>query len=124
MTDGTIAEMTFDAFKDMTLNIKAISRTGFRDGGSGSRKLCQRLQLQMKRSSAATNANAIAEVRYRDDLGAFGSPVNYPLGGDYAPTLNKYALGMYRERQYELAFQNNTEFVLTGARELLELGDS
>lgn len=124
LADGTIAEMTFDAFKDMTYDIKAISRTGFRDGGTGNRKLCQRLQITMKRSAAPANDNATAEIRYRNDLGAFGSPVNFPLGGDYVPTLNKYALGMYRDRQYELAFQNNAEFVLTGARELLETGDS
>lgn len=124
LADGTIAEMTFDAFKDMTYDIKAISRTGFMDVGIGNRKLCQRLQVQMKRSAAPANDNAIAEIRYRDDLGAFGVPVNFPLGSDYAPTLNKYAIGMFRERQWELAFQNNAECVLTGARVLLEPGDS
>lgn len=125
LADGTIAEMTFDAYKDMNLSIKAISRTGFRDCGSGKRKLCQRLQMQMKRGPAQDGtAEPTAEVRYRNDLGAFGLPVNYPLGDDYAPTVNKYGLGMYRERQYELAFENNSAFVLTGAREIIETGDS
>jgi hypothetical protein len=125
LADGTIAEMTFDAYKDMTLNIKAISRTGFVDAGTGARKLCQRLQLQMKRGPANDNGvTPTAEVRYRNDLGAFGLPVEYPLGDDYEPTINKYGLGMYRQRQYELAYENNNEFVLTGARETLELGDS
>lgn len=125
MSDGTIVEMTFSAFTDMALPIKAISRTGFRDAGSGSRKLCQRLQLQMIRNPFADDgATPIAEVRYRSDLGTFGSPVNYPLGPDYAPTVTKYGVGMYRERQYELAFENNAAFVLTGAREQLVMGDS
>lgn len=124
LADGTIAEMTLDAYRDMSYDIKAISRTGFRDAGNGNRKLCQRLQLQMKRASTGASSSPIAEVRYRNDLGAFGLPVNFPLGNDYAPTINKYGLGMYRERQYELVFQNNTEFVLTGARETLEQGDT
>lgn len=124
MADGTIVEMTFDAYQDMDLSIKAISRTGFHDNGTGNRKICARLQLQMRRSAAPANDNAIAEVRYRNDLGAFGLPVNYPLGGDYSPTVTKYALGMYRERQYELTFQNNIACVLTAAREKIETGDS
>lgn len=124
LADGTIAEMSLDAYQDMTLPIKAVSRTGFRDAGVGNRKLCQRLQMQMKRSNTGTGSPAIAEVRYRNDLGAFGLPVNYPLGDDYVPTLSKYGLGMYRERQYELTFENNAAFVLTAAREQVILSDT
>lgn len=125
LPDGTIVEMTFEAHSDMAMPIKAISRTGFSDGGTGMRKLCTRFQMQMKRGPANDNGvTPVAEVRYRNDLGAFGSPVNYPLGPDYAPTISKYGLGMYRQRQYELAFENNAEYVLTSARVLLETGDS
>lgn len=126
LADGSIGEMTTDAYSDMGETIKAISRTGFRDGGTGVRKLCQRVQLTMKRGATLSGATApIAELRYRDDLGAFNTIASYSLGAaDYTPTIDKWSLGMYRDRQYELAFENNAEFVLTGARETVELGDT
>lgn len=121
MADGTIAEMTFDAYLDINASIKAISRTGF--SGQGDRSLCQRVSMTLKRGNASSPSPTV-ELRYRDDLGTFRSAVNYPLGTDYVPTLQKWALGMFRDRQWELAFENNAEFVLTRAVARLEKADS
>lgn len=124
--DGRIAEMTFDTQGDMDANIKGISRTGFGDDGTALRKLCQRVDLTMKRGATLPGVTApTVELRYRNDLGAFSPAVNYSLGAaEYTPTIQKWALGMYRDRQWELAFENNAEFVLTGARAQIEMGDS
>lgn len=126
LDSGEIVEMTFDAYQDMTLNLRGVSRTGFRDMGTGARKLCQRLQLVMKRGATAPGSVAPkAEVRYRDDLGGFQDAVSYSLGAaEYPPTIEKWGLGMYRDRQYELTFENNAEFVLAAAREFVEVADS
>ncbi len=126
LQDGRIAEMTFDAQQDMTAGIKGISRTGFMDNGTVVRKLCQRVDLTMKRGATIIgNVPPTVELRYRDDLGSFNTAVNYSLGAaEYAPTIQKWSLGMYRDRQWELAFQNNAEFVLTAAKATVERGDS
>lgn len=126
LATGEIVEMSFGAYADMGLGIKAVSRTGFSNAGSGRRKLAQRVQVQLKRGETLPGYVApTMELRYRDDLGAFQSAVNYSLGAaDYAPTIVQYGLGMYRERQYEVIFQNNAEFVLTEVRETSEMGDS
>lgn len=123
---GEVAEMTFDAYRDMDRNLRGISRTGFLDNGVGVRKLCQRVQLQLKRGATLPGAVApTVELRYRDDLGGFTPAISYSLGvADYAPTRDKWALGMYRDRQWELAFENNAEMVLTSARGTVEMGDS
>lgn len=124
MADGSIVEMTFDAHMDMSNSIKGISRTGFR--GDGMNALCQRVQLQMRRGATLPTVTApTVELRYRDDLGTFQPAVNYPLGSaDYTTTVEAWSLGMYRDRQYELAFENNAEFILTRAVERLEKVDT
>lgn len=124
LSTGEIVEMTFDAYQDNGLNIRGISRTGFGDGGVGVRKLSQRVQLQLKRTGALAATDGSVELRYRDDLGAFRTATAFPVGGDYAPSIIKYGLGMYRERQWEIVFENNAALVLAGARETIELGDS
>lgn len=121
LADGTIVEMSFEAFQDVTASIKAISRTGF--SGDGDRSLCQRVSMTMRRGNATSPAPAV-ELRYRDDLGSFHTAVNYPLGPDYTPQRQEWALGMFRDRQWELAFENNAEFVLTRAVARLEKADT
>ncbi len=125
LEDGRIGEMTFDSYRDMDASIKGISRTGFMDDGVSVRKLCQRVDLTMKRGATLPGVTApVVELRYRDDLGAFNTAVSYSLGAaDYVPSLRKWSLGMYWDRQWELAFENNAEFVLTDASAQLELGD-
>lgn len=125
LQDGRIAEMTFGTYGDMGSGIKGISRTGFMDDGTSVRKLCQRVDLTLRRGATLPGVTPpIVELRYRNDLGGFSDAVNYSLGAaDYNPTIQKWSLGMYRDRQWELTFQNNAEFVLTNARATCELGD-
>lgn len=125
LEDGRIGEMTFESHQDMDASIKGISRTGFIDDGAMVDKLCQRVQLTMKRGATLPGATApTVELRYRDTLGAFKPAINYSLGAaEYTPTIEQWSLGMYADRQWELTFQDNAEFVLTTARALVEMGD-
>jgi len=121
LSDGTVGELSMDATTEMGQGVKAVSRTGFIDQGAGVRKLSTLLRLRMRRGATAVNTTSAVpavEIAYRDDLGAFNTPMSFSLGaGDYAPTIDRWGLGMYRQRQYELTWLGSAEFVLAEARE-------
>lgn len=128
LSDGTVGELSMEATTEMGEGVKAVSRTGFIDQGSGARKLSTRLSLRMRRGATAVNTTApvpTVEIAYRDDLGAFNTPMSFSLGaGDYAPTIERWGLGMYRQRQYELSWLGSAEFVLAEARETYSNAES
>jgi hypothetical protein len=126
LSDGRIAVLTFDAFLDDVHPIKAVSRTGFHDRGTLVRKQCNRIQAQLKRGATVPTATApTVELRYRDDLGAFKQAKALSLGaGDYQPVIDAWAVGMYRQRQWEITFIDNAEFVLTQAKETFTPAES
>lgn len=127
MDDGTIAILSLEATDELGETPVAIAQTGFDDQGTLVRKLCQRLQLQMKRGFTAPTASVVSsvDVAYRDDLGAFRPALNFSLGaGDYQPTADKWALGMYKQRQWRLTFSGTVEFVLAKAKVTTMLADS
>lgn len=127
LEDGTIGVLSLEATTELGETVKAVSRTGFRDCGTKRRKHSAQLQVTMKRGATSTTAAIIPEVEisYRDDLGDFSMPMGFSLGaGDYAPTISRWGLGMYRERQYQLQFSGAAEFVLTSATETVETAES
>lgn len=123
LNSGIISTLTFDAFTDSGALLKGVSRTGFEDHGSMTRKLCRRLQIQAKRGGTAQSGTEPAvEITYRDDLGAFRSPIRFGLGlaGDYKAVVDKFGLGFYRQRQWEMTLSQSTEYVITKAVETFE----
>lgn len=126
LSDGTIAELSRDAATDMGKTLLGISRTGFQDRGTFTRKLCNRVQVQLRRDAAVGTAptDPRVEYRYRDTLGQWSRSYPFPLGGSYQPVLDKWSLGMYRQREHEIRFSNASGFVLAGATETFELGDT
>lgn len=121
MPDGRIAELTPSAFDDLGTTLKAVSRTGFGNGGTFTRKLCNRVRLQF-RGPMPANVNQVVELRYRDDLGGFKRAIQWTPGKQ--PVAEKYNLGIYRQRQYEIEWSGGGPFALTGATETIEMGDS
>lgn len=121
MPDGTIAELTLQANDDLGTTIKAVSRVSFQNRGTFVRKLCQRARLQF-RGPMPPATNQLVELRYRDDLGNFKPVVQWSPGTQ--PVAEKWGLGMYRQRQWELEWSGGGQFVLTGATESLEMGDN
>ena len=121
MPNGTIAELTMTATDDLGTPIKAVSRTGFQNGGTFVRKLCQRARLQVRGPQQPTTQQVV-EMRYRDDLGAFKPVIQWQPGQN--PIVEKYNLGMYRQRQWELETSGGGAYAVTGAIESIEMGDS
>ncbi len=127
LEDGTIGEVTFEATTDNGTVIKAVSRTGFQDRGTFKRKLCRRAQLQFRRGQTAQPGPApVVELRYRDDLGAFRPVLRWSMGvaGDYQPVVDKWNCGMYRQREWELEWSGGGPFIMTGATETIEAGET
>jgi hypothetical protein len=119
LADGSIAVLDPDAFTEDGQMLKAVMRTGFGDRSTGNKKVCERVQLTMRRPGTAAVA-PVAELRWRDDLGAFGQPLRFSMGapGDYETQVQKWTLGVYGVRQWELTVSAPTEFVLTNAEEI------
>lgn len=121
LEDGTIAKLDPTVFTEVGSTLKAQIRTGFGNRGNGNRKVCQRLQLTMRRgSTSSTDTAPLAEVRWRDGLGAMSSPLRFSLGvaGDLEATVQKWTLGTpYVTRQWEITMSDASEFVLAGAEE-------
>lgn len=120
MADGSIMLLDPTVFTEAGQALKALVRTGFGDRGSGNRKVCERLQLSMRRGETAVTTAPQASVRWRDDLGAFGRAVPISLGaaGDTDAQVQKWTLGVYNARQWELSMSDPSQFVLTSAEEL------
>jgi hypothetical protein len=74
----------------------------------------------MRRGSAASATTApVCTLRYRDNLGSFSQPLTFSLGvdGDVEAIVQKWTLGVYNTRQWELSMTDPNEFVLAGAEE-------
>jgi len=122
LSDGTIAELSFNAPDDNGTAIRALSETGFQDRGTFARKLCQRVQLQFRRGGTVPPATApICELRYRDDLGNWKAAKRFSMGAaQYQPVVDAWALGMYRQRSWQLNWTGGSDFLLAGATESFE----
>lgn len=122
LSDGRIAELTMDASTDMGQTLRGLSRTGFADQGTFNRKHCQRVQLQLRRDQAVGTepTDARVEYRYRDNLGGWSASTAFPLGGSYEPVVDKWSLGVFRQRQHEISFTNAGGFLLAGATMTVE----
>jgi hypothetical protein len=127
LSDGTIALLSLDATTELGETPVGVSQTGFDNAGTLVRKLCQRLQVQMKRGETLQGAATVpvVELAYRDDMGSFRPALQLSLGaGDYQPTVEKWGLGMYKQRQWRLTYSGTAEFMLAKAIATLEMAES
>lgn len=127
LSDGRIAVLSEGARRDVGTQIQAVARTGFIDRGTFSRKVSEYVYIQIKRGATQPgDAAPLIEYRYRDDFGAFQSAIRRTLGeaGEYAPVIDAWSLGVYRQREHEIRFSDAGDFVLAGATETFSLGDS
>jgi len=126
LANGTIAQLTFAATNDLGTTIKAVSRTGFQNRGTFNRKECRYARAQFIRGATAQPGPApVVELRYRDNLGGFRPVAQWSAGvaGDYNPIVEKYNLGVYQQRQWELEWSGGGPFTLTGATETFNIQD-
>ena len=114
LPDGTLALLDPDTFQDDGEELVGLVRTGFIDRGNKDTKTCQRIALTLR-----LNGTSSLRVRWRDKLGAFCQPLTFSLGlnGDVSPTVEKWTLGQYKSRQWEMEFSANSRLVLAAAEE-------
>lgn len=103
--------------------IKAEVTTGFLNRGTDAFKSCETLRLTLKRGQT-TGTAPVVRISWRDDLGAFCSPISISLGtaGDYAVTKELRSLGTYRRRQWKFEMTDAAELVLAGVEEVYSAG--
>ncbi len=89
--------------------------TGWHEHGTAKRKRSTRIQLVMKRGTAAQGATPGAlEVRVQDDDGPWTEWEQVSVGGpsDYGQTKLVFPGGVFRRRRYGLRFSNTESFSL------------
>lgn len=120
MADGSIAELTLDAYTDLDDSLAWVVRTGFTEVSL--RRHCVDARFIMRRGSA-TSADSKVAIRWRDDLGAFCPPLEYQVGvpGDYAADVSVSPAGEpYRRRQWEISGSGDDAYLIAGAKETFE----
>lgn len=122
LSDGTLAELSFDASTDIGDTIPWRVRTGFQDHGTQKRKTASELVLQTR---PVGSEEARIVVSWRDRLDAFSQPVvaeGYSAH-DSVPTVVPCG-EPYRSRQYEFSGQADTvSYVASATEELQVEGD-
>lgn len=124
-SNGLIYTASRDLFDDNGSAMRSYRRTGFMDHGTSQKKRCRQLRIRCKRGVATASVAApVMAVRWRDTNGAWGNEHQVSLGavGDhfFEGVINR--LGEYRARQYEFIHSDATDWILMGARALIELG--
>lgn len=113
---GTLGVMDADAQTDLGLPIPVRVETGFIGHGTDARKHCRALRLVLRRENVAGSGTAM--IRWRDDEGAWGSPIEFSIpDAEDPPVVTFRSLGVYRRRQWRLDCHSDAPFILTRATE-------
>jgi hypothetical protein len=119
MSDGTLAELTFDAATDLDDVLPWRVRTGFNDHDNGSPKTAMELVIRTRPFPSET---ASVGVKWRDDLGAFCDSVTVEGSGLSDCNLSVQPVGEpYITRQYEFWGQADTTSYVSSVVEDLTL---
>jgi hypothetical protein len=123
LDDGRVVKFDPAAYTDLVETIKAEVTTGFINRGTDAYKFTDALHLTFKRGRSSSTEPQVF-LSWRDDEGAFGSPISIGLGttGDYVSTVTKRTLGGYRRRQWKLEFSSDAELVLASVTEDFTIG--
>jgi hypothetical protein len=122
---GKIYKMSREYFSDNGDLIRSVRRTGFNDHGTPQLKRSYEAIIRTKRGQGTASVPApTMGVRWRDKPGAWKNGRSVSLGAvgehEIYATL-KGGLGTYRARQWELTHSANTDWILVGGRELVDV---
>jgi hypothetical protein len=120
MPDGTIAEMSLEAYSDLTDPLKWEIRTGFTEAET--RRQAWETRFPVRRGEA-TDVTSNVSVAWRDDLGDFCPPIEFPLGQaeQKDPEVVVSPAGMpYKRRQYELKGSGADAYSIGVGKEIYE----
>lgn len=122
LDDGSIAELSRDAYTDLGEPLQWVARSGFSDRGDpGLRKLADHVTIVMRRGNATADDNL--RLRWRNDLGGWRGNITLALGspGDYNPVLRPGPCGSYFTRQWELSGSAAAATMVAKALETFEV---
>lgn len=122
--NGKIYKASSDVFQDDGQIIRRRRRTGNVTHGTYERKASHELRLRMKRGVAnSAIADPQVMVRWRDHRGAWSNEHWRSLGkeGEHDMFVRFTQLGSYEARQYEITMTDPAAFILTEAKERIEV---
>jgi hypothetical protein len=118
-SDGRLAKLTFGA-TDFGTPIRAYIETGHLNRGTDSLKTCRAVRVTLRRGvTAEANGEPRALISWRDDLGAWGEPLELGFGSpaDQEAVVTFYGLGSYRRRQWRFEFDGAADLILASVTE-------
>lgn len=122
--NGKIYKASRAYYTDNGSPVRTIRRTGFVSHGTTQRKFSRELQIRCKRGAGNSSVTEpVMWVKWRNDGGAWGNEHYVSLGqvGQHEYVARLHQLGNYRVRQWEFGHTDNSEFILTEAKERIEL---
>lgn len=126
--EGKIYKLDDSAPQDVDEDIRFIVQTGHISHGTYAKKKSRRLVIRLKR--AAGSATTLADepkvmLRWRDDNADWqmetGVEVSVGQTGEYDFFVKLDRMGTYRTRQYEFSYTNDSDFILVGMEEDVEV---
>jgi hypothetical protein len=120
MPDGSIAEMSLEAYSDLDDPLKWEIRTGFTEAET--RRQVWETRFPVRRGEA-TDVTSNVSVAWRDDLGDFCPPIEFPLGQAEQKDADIVIspCGMpYKRRQYELKGSGADAYSIGVGKEIYE----
>jgi len=118
-TGSRVGQMTVNSNTDLGDAVPAYTTTGFLHRNTNNRKHCRRIRLGLRRGQVSSSTEPFALIKWRDDEGAWSTPLRVGLGasGDRFPVVSFEGLGVYRRRQWHFSFHGTEDFALVSATE-------
>jgi len=123
---GQVGKLSLDAQTDFGSRINARVETGYLNRSSDMRKKCNCVYLSLRRGQSFGTVGPQAYLSWRDQPGAYGSPIPIDLGklGDTEIVVPLRSLGVYRRRQWKFEFSGAEALELVSATEDFDVCDT
>ncbi len=121
---GKVYQMSRSLFTDDSQPIRTVRRTGFVSHGTMQHKFSREVRIRVKRGAGnAVVSDPQMWVRWRNDGGAWGNEHWISLGavGQHEYVGRLFRTGVYRTRQWEFGHTDDSDFILVGAQEHVEM---
>jgi len=122
--NGTLYTASRSVFTDNGDPIRTMRRTGVYTHGTLARKRSYQNTIQFKRAMGhATVADPQVTIRKNKDGKGWGAEHAYSLGavGQHTPYLKDQGSGIYRTCQLEIVHSDDSDFVMMGGKEIVEV---